>query len=233
MEDFVNGLKMTQTVLLPIGATEQHGSHLPLGTDTFQAVDVCRKLASQKNVFVAPAIPYGVCRSSVDHPGTITITTETLKALVIDVIRSLYRKGLRNFIVLTGHAGGTHQAALIDTGECLLMELSDARISVVTEYDLASETARHLVETINDSHAGEIETSRMLATRPEMVKGLPVAEYPDFPKNMLVRNKQNYWPGGIWGDPTKASAEKGQKIEECVVEALSELVDQLETFSEK
>jgi len=233
MPEFIAGLQRTRTVLVPFGATEEHGPHLPLGTDTFQAVDVCRSLARRRAVFVAPEVPYGVCRSTADHPGTLSISTEALKLLAGDIVRSLYRQGLRHFVLISGHAGGTHNAALLDAGEGLLAELAELRIAVVTEYDLAADRGRHLIETAGDSHAGEIETSRMLATRPQLVKGSAPEEYPDFPKHMLVRNKVRYWPGGVWGNPAKASAEKGRQLEGLVVDALEELVVRLETFTDQ
>ena len=62
MDEFAAGLQLTRTVLIPFGATEQHGSHLPLNTDTLEAYVVGRKLAQRRNIFIAPAIPYGVCR---------------------------------------------------------------------------------------------------------------------------------------------------------------------------
>ena len=228
MPEFTAGLAVTRTVLLPFGVTEQHGPHLPLGTDTFQAEDVCLALAKQRRVFVAPAIPYGVCRSTADHPGTIALTTATLKALVIDIVRSLYRQGLRQVVLLSGHAGGTHNATLLDAGECLLHELPELRIAVVTEYTLVSQTCQDLVVTRGDCHAGEIETSRMLATRPELVKGSAPAEQSQFPPFILVRDKQRYWQGGVGGDPAQASAEKGRQLEARVVAALGQLVDELE-----
>ena len=228
MPEFIAGLAQTRTVLIPFGATEEHGAHLPLGTDTFQAADVCRRLAERRQLFVAPAMPYGVCRSTGDHPGTVSISTETLKALACDLVRSLYRQGMRNVVLLSGHAGGTHNAALLDAGECLLRELPELKIAVATEYALAYEEGRGLIETLGDAHAGEIETSRMLATRPHLVKGSAPAEVPVFPKFILVRDKQRYWPGGIHGDPAKASAQKGQRIEDLVVSALDRLVDALE-----
>jgi creatinine amidohydrolase len=228
MADFIAGLTETRTILIPFGATEEHGPHLPLGTDTFQAADVCRLLAEQRKVFVAPSIAYGVCRSTGDHPGTISLTTETLKALAVDLVRSCYRKGLRNVVLLSGHAGGTHNAALLDAGECLLRELPELRIAVATEYALAWEAGRGLVETPGDCHAGEIETSRMLASRPELVKGCAPAEMARFPAFILVRDKRRYWPGGVGGDPSKASAAKGRQLEKLVVEALGRLVDELE-----
>lgn len=231
-QDFLDGLMKTKTVVIPIGATEGHGAHLPLGTDSFQAIDVCRRLSDRRAIFVAPPIPYGVCRSTSQHPGTITVRTETLKGLLIDIVESLYGHGLRNFIVLSGHAGGTHNACLLDAGEFLLRSLCDARIAVVTEYDLAAGEGRGLIETAGDSHAGEIEASRMLATRPNLVKEGATEDYPSFPKHILVRNKRHYWPSAVWGDPTKASAEKGRQIEEIVVNALERLVVDIEAFTE-
>jgi creatinine amidohydrolase len=232
MPEFAAGLKETRTVLIPFGATEEHGLHLPMGTDTFQAADVCRLLAGRRQVFVAPAIPYGVCRSTGDHPGTISLTTETLKALAIDLVRALYRQGLRNVVLLSGHAGGTHNATLLDAGECLLRELPELRIAVASEYALACEAGRGVIETPGDCHAGEIETSRMLATRPGMVKGTSPAEMSNFPPFILVRDKRRCWPGGVGGDPARASVEKGRTLEALVVEALGHLVDDLEKWTE-
>ncbi len=229
---FLEGLTKTQTVLVPVGSTEGHGAHLPLGTDSFQAIDVCHRLTERRAIFVAPPILYGVCRSTSQHHGTLSIRTETLKSLLIDIIEALYRQGLRNFVVLSGHAGGTHNATLLDAGEYLLTLLPEAKISVITEYDLAAEEGKGLIETVGDSHAGEIEASRMLSTRPHLVKEGAVEDYPAFPKHILVRNKRHYWPSGVWGDPSKASAEKGREIEGLVVDALERLVVELEGFVE-
>lgn len=228
MPRFVDGLQTTRTVVIPFGATEEHGPHLPLGTDTFQAADVCRRLAERRPLFVAPAIPYGVCRSTGSHPGTISLTTETLRALVFDLVRAFYRQGFRRIVLLSGHAGGTHNAAILDAGERLLEELPGVRIAVATEYALACEAGKGLIETPGDCHAGEIETSRMLATRPHLVNGTAPAERSSFPEFILVRDKCRYWPGGVGGDPGKASVEKGQRLETLVVEALGRLVDRLE-----
>lgn len=228
MDEFAAGLQLTRTVLIPFGATEQHGSHLPLNTDTLEAFEVGRKLGQRRNIFIAPAVPYGVCRSTANHPGTISLTTATLRALAVDLVSSLYRQGLRNFILLTGHAGGTHTSTLIDAGEELLQRFEDIRLAVLTEYMLAAREGRGIIETQDDSHAGEIETSRILHSHPHLVKGQGVREYPTFPVGMLVRDKRACWPGGVWGDPTKATAEKGARLEEAVVAALDQMVTELE-----
>ncbi len=222
------GLKICKTVYIPFGALEEHGSHLPLSTDTIQAYQVGKSAARLVPLFVAPPIPYGNCRSTNQHPGTISITTATLKAVMKDLVRSFYRQGIRNVIALTGHAGGAHRMALQDAGEELLDELSELRIAVVTEYELAREQGRGLVETPNDAHAGEIETSRIMHSHPRLVQGSSPAEYPSFPLGILVRDKRAYWPGGVWGDPGKATAEKGSELERLVVAKVVELVRALE-----
>lgn len=229
MDEFAAGLERTRTVLIPFGSTEQHGSHLPLNTDTLEAFEVGRRLAERRSIFIAPSVPYGVCRSTANHPGTITLTTPTLRALAIDLVTSLYNQGMRNFVLLTGHAGGTHTSTLIDAGEELLLRFADIRVAVLTEYMLAAREGRGIIETPDDAHAGEIETSRILHSHPHLVKGMGAREYPKFPVGILVRDKQACWPGGVWGDPTKATAEKGARLEEAVVTALDRLVRDLES----
>jgi len=232
MVEFTAGLEKTRTVLIPFGATEEHGDHLPLATDTLHAETVARKLAERRALFVAPVVPYGICRSTGAHPGTISITTRTLKGLALDLVSSLRNQGLRNFILLSGHAGGTHLATLVDAGEELLRLFSDIRIAVLTEYQLAAGAGKGIIETPDDSHAGEIETSRMLHSHPHLVKGKGAREYPAFPTGILVRNKRKFWPGGVWGNPELATAEKGWRLESAVIDALELLVDQLEKWQE-
>lgn len=216
------------TVYIPFGALEEHGPHLPLATDTIQAYEVGKRAAEQIPLFVAPPIPYGNCRSTNGHPGTVSISTTTLRLLLKDLVRSFYRQGMRNVLVLTGHAGGAHRLALQDAGEELLEELSELQIAVVTEYELAKEEGRGLVETPADAHAGEIETSRIMHSHPHLVRGTAPEEYPSFPVGLLVRDKRRYWPGGVWGNPAKASVEKGARLEELVVRKVVALVRMLE-----
>lgn len=231
MTEFEEGLTRTRTVLLPFGSVEEHGPHLPLSTDTIEAYEICKKAAGQYPLFVAPPIHYGNCRSTACHPGTISISTLTLKSLFRDIVRSLRSHGLRNFIALSGHAGGAHCMALQDAGEELIAEYEDITVAVVTELELAREEGRGLIETAGDSHAGEIETSRILHSHPGLVKGSAPAENPMFPKGILVRDKRRYWPGGVWGDPGKASQEKGALLEELVVRKLIELAHVVESGS--
>lgn len=228
MREFEAGLELTRTVLIPFGSVEEHGPHLPLSTDTYEAYEVCKKAALQRPLFVAPPVHYGNCRSTACHPGTVSISTGTLKALFIDVVTSLRIHGMQNFVALTGHAGGAHCMALQDAGEELLVRFDDISVAVVSEYDLAKEQGRGLIETAGDAHAGEIETSRILHSHPHLVKGTAPREFPTFPPGILVRDKRRYWPGGVWGDPGKATTDKGARLEEMVITSLLSLVSNLE-----
>lgn len=232
MKEFEEGLARSRTVIIPFGSVEEHGSHLPLSTDTIQAYEAAKKAALIVPLFVAPPIHYGNCRSTATHPGTVSISTSTLKVLLKDIIGSFRTQKLQNFIVLTGHAGGAHRMALQDAGEELIAQFDDISIAVVTEYDLARREGAKLIETPGDSHAGEIETSRILHSHPHLVKGSSLEEYPTFPIGLLVRNKRKYWPNGVWGDPGKASAEKGKQIEMLVVAKIVELVKDLESLED-
>ena len=75
-----------------------------------------------------------------------------------------------------------------------------------------------------------LEMSAFIHSHPELVKGKGEREFPGFPMAILVRNKRKYWPNGVWGDPTKASAEKGARLEELVVQKIVELVQKMEIF---
>ncbi len=228
-------LQQTQTVLIPCGSVEEHGPHLPLNTDLLHAQEVAERVAARRAVLVAPPLPYGLCRSTSDHPGTISISAAAVRLLARDVATSLYRMGCRHIIFLTGHAGGTHVAALIEAGEQLLQDFPDIKVAVVNVLDLLREALRQdptLIQTPGDAHAGEVETAIVLAIRPELVQGTAPAEWPAFPKYILTRQKRRYWPGGVWGDPGPATAAQGLKILEYEVNGLLTVIQHLENFTD-
>jgi creatinine amidohydrolase len=230
MMEFQEGLKKTQTVIVPFGTVEEHGTHLPLGTDTYHAMEVARMAARETEVFVAPPIHYGVCTSTDDHPGTFSISADTLRLFVGDLIQSFYSKGLTNIILFSGHAGGLHMSALKEVGEDAVKDLPDLNLAVLSVYDLLAKGYGEVIETANDSHAGEGETSGMLFLRPELVKGRALEEYPQRVSYFITRDKLKYWPGGVWGDPGKASAEKGKKLLRLAVTELARIVQEIKEF---
>jgi creatinine amidohydrolase len=232
MTNFADGLEKTKTLILPLGTVEEHGKHLPLSTDTIVVYEVAKMAAKEIPLFVAPPLHYGVCTSTGQHAGTIGISFDTLRASVEDIVKSSYEKGLRNFVVISGHAGGSHATAMREAGEELIHWLPESKIAVLTVYDLILKEALEIADTENDSHAGEIETSLILTMAPDLVKGSSPEEYPTFPKPFIVRNKLKYWPGGVWGNPAKATKEKGEQVFNLAVEKLVKLVRDLEAFQE-
>lgn len=228
MKEYSEGLKQTRTVLIPCGSVEEHGPHLPLGTDTIHVYEVCKEASRRIPVFVAPPLFYGILRSTRNHPGSIGIRPDTLRSLVADLVAELHRQGLRRFLILSGHASGLQINSLVETGEELLLRFPDIVLAVASLLDLASESWQRLVVTRGDSHAGEVETSLMLHLRPRWVGKERPREWPQFPKYRLIRDKIRYWPGGVWGDAGPASAEKGEKLFIVSVEALVALVRELE-----
>ena len=97
----------------------------------------------------------------------------------------------------------------------------------------AGSRARGLVETPDDGHAGEIETSRILAVDPALVQGTSPEEYPRFEKPFLARDKRAEWPGGVWGNPAQAGAEKGNRLYERTAKRLAGLVRRMEERIER
>ena len=228
MAEFKKHLKKTRTIIFPFGTVEEHGNHLPLNTDTLIVYEILKRVVKKTKVFLAPPVYYGVCTTTSQHPGTIGITPATLRRLSYDIVRDAYRKGLRNFLLITGHGGGLHSSAMKEAAENLVEELDGIKLAVICPYDILYKELSELAETPNDSHAGEIETSLILALAPELVKGRSKEEYPKLPKPFIVKNKVKYWRGGVWGNPEKASREKGERAIKFIVDKIVEIIDQAE-----
>ena len=228
MSEFRNYLKKTKTIVFPFGTIEEHGSHLPLNTDSFIIQETLKLATKKRKFFLAPLVYYGVCTTTKDHPGTISISPETLRRLSFDLVSEAYKKGLRNFLLISGHGGSLHMSALKETGEVLVENLKGIKIAVLTPYDILWKELSGIAETPNDSHAGELETSIMLHLCPELVKGRAPEEYPKIPRPFSVKDKQKYWPGGVCGNPKKASVEKGVKAVKVIVDKIVEILDRIE-----
>ena len=116
MKEFEKKANKIKTVIIPVGSLEAHGPHLPLGTDTIEVYEITKEVAQLVDVFVAPPLFYGVCRSTSKHPGTVGITGNTLRNLIRDLVKSLHANSLKNFIIISGHASSVHLAALEEAG---------------------------------------------------------------------------------------------------------------------
>jgi creatinine amidohydrolase len=230
MHEFRKYLKQTKTIVFPFGTIEEHGKHLPLNTDALIIEEALTLVAKKKKFFLAPINYYGVCTTTKNHPGTISITPDTLRRLSYDLVMDAFKKGLRNILLISGHGGSLHMSALKETAEILIEQLKGIKIAVFSPYDLLWKELSAIAETPNDSHAGEIETSIMLYLSPDLVRGRAAEEYPNIPKPFVVKDKVKYWPGGVWGNPKKASAEKGEKAVKLITDKIVEVLDKIESM---
>jgi creatinine amidohydrolase/Fe(II)-dependent formamide hydrolase-like protein len=234
-------LKEVDIALLPVGATEQHGPHLPLETDAFDADYLARQVAAQcsdPKPLVLPLISYGVSYHHEDFPGTLSVSPDTLSRLVYDVGMSAVKHGITKLVVINGHAGNT--PALKFAAQ---MVNRDAHVFTCVESGETSDTdILAVTETPNDVHAGEVETSTSLATRPHLVKMSEVEKFvPEFSSRFLdFSSKRSVeWyartakisASGVLGDPTRASREKGEKIWSIMIRNLVEFVEDLKGMS--
>lgn len=199
----------TTTLLIPLGATEQHGPHLPLGTDIEIAVAIAEAAAKRlPGAFVAPALPYG---SSAEHqafPGTLSIGAVCTELVLVELGRSA-SETFDRLVFVNGHGGNA--APVAAAMELLLAEGHDA-VAWFPRFG-------------GDAHAGRTETSLMLALCPDRIRGeravpgnaAPLAELIDDLRAGGVRPLSS---SGILGDPTGASVEEGRALLGEVVENL-------------
>ncbi len=221
-EEFLQALSKIEKVIIPIGSVEAHGPHLPLATDLYTIYELAKLLVKEVEAFLAPPIYYGLCRSTRGLPGTISIRGETLKHILLDIFSEFYAFGLKKFILLSGHAGGTHNSYLVDACEEFLNHHREAKFFVANICDILKQALQELKIPPNDSHAGEWETSLIMYLKPELIKGSAREDYPRFPKHWVVANKKDYWSSGIWGNPTLATPEKGKILTQRFLSSLKE-----------
>jgi len=229
MADFKKGVSGKSVLIVPFGTVEAHGTHLPLNTDTL-IIREAASSASARNprVFTAPPVEYGVCTSTGPHPGTLGISAPALRLLASDIVKSAYSKGFRKIMLVSGHGGSIHVSALKEAAEELVEGLEGLKMAAFSIYDLVGRECAEIAETENDSHAGELETSLVLFLAPHLVKGRSKEEYPDFPRPLILKDKMKYWPGAVWGDPGKATAEKGERLFKVMVAKIEEVASKLE-----
>jgi len=229
--------------LLTVGSLEQHGPHLPLDTDAYDAKYLALRVAeacSDPKPLVLPNIPYGVSYHHDEFKGTVSISNDTLAKLVYDIGMSISHNGIQKLVIINAHGGNSpalnYAAQMINR---------DAHIFVCVDTGETSDVDIYAqVETPNDVHAGEIETSTSLAVRPNLVKMDQVRrEVPEFSSRYLdftskrgvswYAYTQKISQSGVMGDPTKASAEKGKKFWEIMITHLVALVEDLKSMTLK
>jgi creatinine amidohydrolase/Fe(II)-dependent formamide hydrolase-like protein len=247
MEDYILGkltwveaekkFKTTDLAILPVGSLEQHGRHLPLDTDSFDASWLARKVVSkvkEPKPLVLPIISYGVSYHHLDFPGTISISPRTLAELVYEIAYCLRKWGIRKIVIINGHGG--NKPALLTAAQRINKELG---VFVCVETgELISKDKEKIIKTKCDVHSGEYETSTSLANRKEYVnlkeakrsKSIKLkfpSKYLEFGKVPWTFNVKDLSSSGALGAPEKATENKGKKLWDLHVKKLVSLIEDL------
>lgn len=211
-------------IIIPLGAIEQHGSHLPITTDTIIAEYLANQIAKKISSYILPTIPYGV---SYEHKPffNISIGNDLLSDLLSQICVSLAENGFNRVIILNGHHGNMGVLQYVPQK----VVKNNARVNVF------GINYWHLIEREFD-HAGFVETSLMMAIQPKLVqmekskKGYVDGKRLHATYTTFLNNPSSFkiTKNGIWGDPTKASKKEGKKIISVTVNNLIRSIKELD-----
>ena len=245
MTDMARALERTKTVILPVGIIEQHGSHLPLSTDIYNATEPPKRAGDRLNAFVAPVVPY--CFSGGELLGTLNINPQIFGLYVMEIAAEFLRMGFKNIIVFVGHECARDRAALRSIIQMLLRRnahMKDITISLIVCFELSPTWLDQIKR--RDLHAGDVETSLMLYWKPELVRETVEMDEPEIAENLRTQDwfygseklgelefqvprvmERSEVKVGVMGYPERATRELGEIISSEMVENLIVYVDKL------
>jgi creatinine amidohydrolase len=242
MRDVEAQLQESPKVIVPVGATEQHGPHAPFGTDSILATEVSVRLARRIGALVAPTLTYGLSGDHRGYAGVPFVSAKTLTGLVQDVVLSLADGGFREIVFVNGHYTNSIvlSAAIMEIGDRLP---SGTIVFPFNYWDALppDELAAYLGSDVG-LHANIGETSAVLAVDESLVDlEAAVREYPPFPVEPTPAMVAAYFfsargtlprasHSGVWGDPSGSTAERGRRYLEQIEEASVRFVENVESL---
>jgi creatinine amidohydrolase len=217
----------TEVVVMVTGSLEAHGKHLPLGTDSILPTYLAQKLVERTNAVVLPTIPFGDSWSFNEFKGTISIHPTALVDFYTSVMKGVFKHGFKYIMVLNGHGGNVGPIQIAAKTATKKGE----RVVVIVNWwrDLATNVREEVLETPM-GHAAEDETSEVLHVRPDLVE-MSAAEAHRIETEFTIISgtyREDLLPSAMYGDPRKASEEKGRRIMEQAEEELVQLVKKME-----
>lgn len=218
--------------ILPIGSIEQHGHHLPMNTDLVLGYEMAKQVAKRVKAVLLPPIPFGQVWSAREFPGVISIKPSTLKELVKDVCLSLARHRVKLIVIISGHRGN------LSVLKEAVRELYDDKLSTkilffsypgIENMSKGITTSKIWRSGTSGStwHAGEIETSLMLAVKPESCHmERATIEFPQVPPwfDHTVVSWKKINKSGTFGNAKVANAEKGEKLLKKSIDYMVEMI---------
>ena len=222
------------TIVLSFGAVEQHGHHLPLGTDSFFGDELGRAVAERLGAFRAPTVRVGCSRHHLAFPGTMSVEQDTFTELVGDIVRGWAGHGFKRIVLLPTHGGNFVPLAaaierLGDVDGVEVIGVTDLMLLVNATLGLGAELG--IPSSEGGLHGGEWETSMMLALHPELVRmDRAVAGYTGELETGMQRFLEEgihvLTETGVFGDPKQASAQNGAKYIDRLVDLTVEFIEQ-------
>jgi creatinine amidohydrolase len=228
--------------LLPVAAVEQHGPHLPLGTDALIGLGIIEALPRDDavpRVLVLPPLAVGHSLEHQSLPGTLSIEAETLIAVWTDVGRSVARTGVRKLVIFNSHGG---QSRLLDVVALRLRAELEMLVARCSYFAFGSPPGLFAEDELaNGFHGGEVETSLMLHLHPSLVRRDYLQDFEGLPAQMARRNQvlgvelpvgigwmsQDLQPAGVCGNAARADAERGAAFLSYLAGKLATLIEEL------
>jgi len=224
-------MKSDVPVILPMGAVEAHGSHLPLETDNLLAERYADLLAERTDSLVLPVLPYGQVWSLRDFPGSLTISNQTIVSFLVDISESLYTKGTRIVVFFSAHLG--NMTAMKEASRELYDKFPDLRVLYLF-YPNLQQFAGEIREGSKGHHtyihADEIETSLMLYLAPEAVDmSKAIDDPPEIPlsADFTPTPWETFTKSAVLGESTLATKEKGKYLVEQTLEIAVSLIEKI------
>lgn len=210
--------------LLAVGATEQHGRHLPIATDTIIADAVCGEASARTGV---PLLPTLSVTSSQAHttkwPGTLALSPRTLIGVAVEIARWVRASGFAKLLVVNGHVGNV---APLRVAVDEIRHAGELRVGLVHWFELTSEIAAFVREDAVDWHAHRAETALMLHLRPDLVRMEAIIDDPDRTEGLVLSyTVAETSRDGLTGSPSLATADEGARVFEEIVSALVERIE--------
>jgi creatinine amidohydrolase len=211
--------------VLPVGSFEQHGPYLPLVTDTLIATAIGDAISQNYEVFQLPPITFGCSHEHSDFPGTVSISATTLAAVVADICRSLLQQDIHALVVVNGHGGNYVLANIVqeaNTGNAIKVGLYPSR----DDWSGARHAAGISSTSHDDMHAGELETSILLAAHQTCVReGWQTGDHTASDRRHLTTlGISAYTKSGVLGYPSRANADKGYLVLNHLGQAAGKLI---------